>query len=113
MLTRRQDYEINNGGFGQGNLKAISVGADEAGGDLDDETFANTQEFVACVEKWLDGFAAVRVKIETHLGAHLAEDPNNKSLQDLNRRYINVLDEVPIWPTDRFDNFEEGESGHQ
>ncbi|KAJ0835367.1 hypothetical protein HanRHA438_Chr16g0754391 [Helianthus annuus] len=109
MLTRRQDYEINNGGFGQGNLKAISVGVDEAGGDLDDETFANTQEFVACVEKWLDGFAAVRVKIETHLGAHLAEDPNNKSLQDLNRRYINVLDEVPIWPTDRFDNFEEGE----
>ncbi|KAJ0916117.1 hypothetical protein HanPSC8_Chr06g0257881 [Helianthus annuus] len=109
MLTRRQDYEINNGGFGQGNLKEISVGAVEASDDVDDETFANTHEFVDCVEKWGDRLAAVRVKIETHLGAHLAEDPNNKGLQGLKRRYIDVLDEVPVWPTDGFDNFEEGQ----
>ncbi|MFS8004973.1 hypothetical protein Hanom_Chr13g01232061 [Helianthus anomalus] len=80
MLTRRQDYEINSGNFGQGSLKSISVGADEVGGNVNYETFANTEEFVRCGEKWLHGFTAFWVKIETHFGARLAEEPNNKGL---------------------------------
>ncbi|MFS7945886.1 hypothetical protein Hanom_Chr06g00529381 [Helianthus anomalus] len=109
MLTRRQDYETSNGGFGQGNSKAISVGAVDAGDDVDEETFANKHEVVDCVEKCVDRLAAVRVKIEMHLGARLTEDPNNKGLPGLKRRYIDVLNYVPVWPTDGSDSFEEGQ----
>ncbi|MFS7947169.1 hypothetical protein Hanom_Chr06g00544931 [Helianthus anomalus] len=109
MLVRRHEYEIKNGGFGCGKLIGISVGVVEAGMDVDDETFADTREVVDCVEKWVDKLAALRVKIETHLGARLAEDPNKKGLQWLKRRYNEVLDKLPIWPAEGLDSFEEGQ----
>ncbi|KAM0040866.1 hypothetical protein Hdeb2414_s0011g00359351 [Helianthus debilis subsp. tardiflorus] len=88
MLSRRQDYEIKNGGFGHGKLKAINVGAVDVGLDEHNEAFGNTQDFVDYIEKWVTMMAALQVKIETHLGARLTEEPNNTVFVGLKRRYV-------------------------
>ncbi|KAF5769561.1 hypothetical protein HanXRQr2_Chr14g0649741 [Helianthus annuus] len=113
MLSRRQDYEIKNGGFGHGKLKAINVGAVDVGLDDDKEAFGNTQDFVDCIKKWVTMMAALRVKIETHLGARLTEEPNNTVFLGLKRRYVEVLDDEPIWPAEGLDSFVEGQMFNQ
>ncbi|KAF5796954.1 hypothetical protein HanRHA438_Chr08g0370001 [Helianthus annuus] len=109
MLSCRQEYEIKNGGFGHGKLKAINVGAVDVDLDEDKEAFGNTQDLVDCIEKRVTMMAALRVKIETHLGARLIEEPKNTVFLGLKRRYVEVLDDEPIWPPEGLDNFAEGQ----
>ncbi|MFS7921840.1 hypothetical protein Hanom_Chr03g00241651 [Helianthus anomalus] len=99
ILSRRQDYEVKNGGFGHGKLKAINVGA--------------VDDFVDCIEKWVTMMAALRVKIKTHLGARLMEEPNNTVFVGLKSRYVEVLDDEPIWPREGLDSFAEGQLFNQ
>ncbi|KAF5803921.1 hypothetical protein HanRHA438_Chr06g0286221 [Helianthus annuus] len=100
LLTRRQDYEISNGGFGRGQVKPLSDGiADKGAG-----------EQTSYVDKWVDELAALRFRIEKALSDRLAVEPDNGVHMRLKRRYTEVLDVLPCWPAEQLETFKEGET---
>ncbi|KAJ0644183.1 hypothetical protein HanOQP8_Chr16g0609101 [Helianthus annuus] len=107
LLTRRQDYETTNGGFGRGEVKPLSDGTAEK--DVGVQNDKSTSGAASCVDKWVDELAALRARIEKALGDRLSEEPNNEVHRRLKRKYIEVLDVLPCFPVEGLEAFEEGE----
>ncbi|XP_035843498.1 uncharacterized protein LOC110930136 [Helianthus annuus] len=99
LLTRRQDYEIANGGFGRGRVKPLSEAPAENGG----------AEQASIVDEWLQELAALRSKIEKTLSDRLNLDPDNEDHRRLKRKYLEVLDMLPCLPDEGLETFEEGD----
>ncbi|XP_035832218.1 uncharacterized protein LOC110871593 isoform X3 [Helianthus annuus] len=99
LLTRRQDYEIANGGFGRGRVKPLSEAPAENGG----------AEQASIVDEWLQELAALRSKIEKTLSDRLNLDPDNEDHRRLKRKYLEVLDVLPCLPDEGLETFEEGD----
>ncbi|KAF5789874.1 hypothetical protein HanXRQr2_Chr09g0376371 [Helianthus annuus] len=102
LLTRRQDYEISNGGFGRGQVKPLSDGITDKGAgeqrvnscaaEKNDEGKSGE---TSCLDKWVDELAALRSRIEKALSDRLAVEPDNKVHMRVKRRYIKVLNVLP------------------
>ncbi|MFS7962457.1 hypothetical protein Hanom_Chr08g00726831 [Helianthus anomalus] len=99
LLTRRQDYEIANGGFGRGQVKPLSEAPAENGG----------AEQGSIVDEWLQELVALRSKIEKTLSDRLNLDPDNEDHRRLKRKYLEVLDVLPCLPDEGLETFEEGD----
>ncbi|KAF5789246.1 hypothetical protein HanXRQr2_Chr09g0368891 [Helianthus annuus] len=116
LLTRRQDYEIANGGFGRGQVKPLSDAPAENGGG---EHIANSSTAekndegmggqASSVDEWLQELAALRSKIEKTLSDRLNLEPDNEDHRRLKRKYLEVLDMLPCLPDEGLDTFEEGD----
>ncbi|KAJ0513963.1 hypothetical protein HanHA300_Chr10g0363921 [Helianthus annuus] len=116
LLTRRQDYEIVNGGFGRGQVKPLSDAPAENGGA---EQMANSSAAeknddgtggqVNIVDEWLQELAALRSKIEKTLSDRLNLEPDNEDHRRLKRKYLEVLDVLPCLPDEGLETFEEGD----
>ncbi|KAJ0441862.1 hypothetical protein HanRHA438_Chr16g0750591 [Helianthus annuus] len=116
LLTRRQDYETTNGGFGRGEVKPLSDGTAEKDVGVQrvnlcvvEKNDKSTSGAASCVDKWVDELAALRARIEKALGDRLSEEPNNEVHRRLKRKYIEVLDVLPCFPVEGLEAFEEGE----
>ncbi|KAJ0568600.1 hypothetical protein HanPI659440_Chr06g0251311 [Helianthus annuus] len=117
LLTRRQDYEISNGGFGRGQVKPLSDGiADKGAGEQRVNSCAaekndeGTSGETSYVDKWVDELAALRFRIEKALSDRLAVEPDNGVHMRLKRRYTEVLDVLPCWSAEQLETFKEGET---
>ncbi|KAJ0853249.1 hypothetical protein HanRHA438_Chr14g0648951 [Helianthus annuus] len=104
LLTRRQDYEIANGGFGRGQVKPLSDATAEKGGGEQ-----GTGGEASSVDEWLQELAALRSKIEKTFSDRLNLEPDNKDHRRLKRKYLEVLDVLPCLPDEGLETFEEGD----
>ncbi|MFS7931124.1 hypothetical protein Hanom_Chr04g00352371 [Helianthus anomalus] len=99
LLTRRQDYEIANGGFGRGHVKPLSEAPAENVGT----------EQGSILDEWLQELVALRSKIEKTLSDRLTLEPDNEDHMRLKRKYLEVLDVLPCLPDEGLETFEEGD----
>ncbi|KAJ0618756.1 hypothetical protein HanHA89_Chr02g0057211 [Helianthus annuus] len=112
LLTRRQDYELSNGGFGRGQGKTLSDGL-SGEQRVNSSAAANNAECgsgeTSCLDKWIYDLSALRSRIEQALRDQLAVEPDSQELRRLRRRYIDVLDVFPCLPAEGLESIEEGE----
>ncbi|KAJ0640434.1 hypothetical protein HanLR1_Chr16g0615381 [Helianthus annuus] len=115
-LTRRQDYENSNGGFGRGQVKPLSDATAEKGvseqivnSSAAEKNDEGTAGEASCVDKWLQELAALRSRIEKALSDRLTGEPDNEDHRRLKRKYLEVLDVLPCLPAEGKETFEEGE----
>ncbi|KAM0036404.1 hypothetical protein Hdeb2414_s0014g00425961 [Helianthus debilis subsp. tardiflorus] len=95
LLTRRQNYEISNGGFGRGQGKPLSdgiFGEQRVTSCAATKNAEGTSGETSCLDKWVDDLAALRLRIEQALRDRLAVEPDNEDHKRVRRRYIEVLD---------------------
>ncbi|MFS7904965.1 hypothetical protein Hanom_Chr01g00042241 [Helianthus anomalus] len=113
LLTRRQNYEISNGGFSRGQVKPLSDGIAEKGVSEQRVNFCgagkndeSTSGATSCVDKCVDELVALRSRIKKALSHRLTEEPNNEVHQRLKRKYIEVLDVLQCFPAEELETFE-------